>query len=173
MRESRIEFIRQQGFTLRDADDRLYSALMLQPRIIGALVVLGALLQSAGLFAATSAVLWWSALAPALNPFDAVYNRFVARPRGFKPLPAAPAPRRFAESMAASAAFVIAAAILGGFTIAALVVEGLFVASAAAVVFRDFCGPASLFNALRPVVDQGLSPIGRSAGGTDAHDSNT
>ena len=173
MRDSRIEFIRQQGFPLRDADDHLYSALMLQPRIIGALAVLGALLQSAALFAAMSAVLWWSALAPALNPFDAVYNRFVARPGGFKPLPAAPAPRRFAEGMAASFALAIAAAILAGLTIAGLVLQGLFVASAAAVVFRDFCGPASLFNTLRPVVDQGLPPIEASAGRTDAHHSNT
>jgi hypothetical protein len=165
MRESRIEFIRQQGFSLRDADDRLYSALMLQPRIISALVVLGALLQSAGLFAALSAVLWWSTLVPARNPFDAAYNRFVARPRGFRPLPAAPAPRRFAEGMAAAFALAIAAALLGGFTIAALALQCLFVASAAAVLFRDFCGPASLFNSLRPVADQGLPPIEKSARG--------
>jgi hypothetical protein len=65
--------------------------------------------------------------------------------------------------MAAAFALAIAAALLGGFTIAALALQCLFVASAAAVLFRDFCGPASLFNALRPVADQGLPPIERSA----------
>jgi hypothetical protein len=41
----------------------------------------------------------------------------------------------------------------------------LFVASAAAVLFRDFCGPPYWFNALRPVADQGLPPIERSERG--------
>jgi hypothetical protein len=58
MRNSRLEFVREQGYSTHEADDRLYSALMLQPRIIGALVVLGMLLQSTWLFVALSAVLW-------------------------------------------------------------------------------------------------------------------
>jgi hypothetical protein len=36
MRESRVRFIRQQGFATQRADEQLYTALMLQPRIIGA-----------------------------------------------------------------------------------------------------------------------------------------
>jgi hypothetical protein len=46
MRNSRIQFIRSQGFLNADADDRLYFALMLQPRIVGVMTVIGLLLQS-------------------------------------------------------------------------------------------------------------------------------
>lgn len=149
MRESRFEFIRQQGFAPHEADDQLYSALMLQPRIIATLVVLGALLESAGLFVALSAVVWWSTLVPTRSPFDGAYNLFVARPRGLRPLGVARPPRRFAQAMAAAFALMIGAAQLGGFVITARVMEGMFIVSAASVVFRDFCGPANLFNSFR------------------------
>ena len=148
MRNSRLQFVREQGYSIQDADDRLYSALMLQPRIIGALVVLGALLQSAWLFAALSAVLWWSTLVPTRSPFDAIYNLLVARIRGFKRLGIARPPRRFAQGMAATFTLAIGAALLGGFTITALVLQLMVIASVAAVVFRDFCGPANLFNSI-------------------------
>ena len=62
MPDSRINFIKQQGFD--DADARLYEsvyrALMFQPRVIGILVVAGVLLQASPLFLALSAVLWWT-----------------------------------------------------------------------------------------------------------------
>jgi hypothetical protein len=163
MRESRLEFIRQQGFASHEADDRLYSALMLQPRIIAMLVVLGALLESAGLFIALSAVLWWSTLVPARSPFDGAYNLFVARPRGFRRLEAARPPRRFAQAMAAAFALMIGASHFSGFIVTARIMEGLFIASAASVVFRDFCGPANLFNSFRSKL--GAAPI-ESAGGS-------
>ena len=41
-----------------------YSALMLQPRIVGGAVALGIVLQSPQLFLALSAMLWWSTLVP-------------------------------------------------------------------------------------------------------------
>ena len=85
MRESRVRFIRQQGVTTPNVDDNLYSALMLQPRIIGVIVALGIAVQRPLLFLILSAVLLWSALAPSRNPFDAIYNYFVARPRGLAP----------------------------------------------------------------------------------------
>src|SRR5262245_38578766 len=112
MRESRVRFIRQQGFATERADEELYSALMLQPRIIGVILGLGILVQSPWLFLGLSVVLWWSALIPTRNPFDAIYNNAVARPRGLRPLEAAPPPRRFAMGMAGTVALAIGVALV-------------------------------------------------------------
>jgi hypothetical protein len=149
MRESRIRFIRQQGFAAETADDQLYSALMLQPRIIGAIVVLGIVAQSPSPFLVLSAVLLWSALVPSRNPFDAIYNNAVARPRGLPPLAAAPAPRRFAMGMAGTVALTIGVALLAGATITAWVFEGLFAVAVMQVVFGDVCGAANLYQLLQ------------------------
>ena len=91
MRNSKLQFIRSLGYLNPDSDDQLYSALMLQPRIVGALTVIGVLLQTPWLFFALSAALGWSALAPTWSLFDAIYNYVVARPRSLAPLGAAPA----------------------------------------------------------------------------------
>src|SRR4030095_9428039 len=104
MRESRVQFIRQQGFATQSIDDELYSALMLQPRIVAATVALGIVVQSPSLYLVLSAALLWSALVPTRNPFDVIYNHAVAWPRGLRPLSAAPPPRRFAMSMAGTVA---------------------------------------------------------------------
>jgi hypothetical protein len=76
MRESRVRFIHQLGFAT--PTDDLYSALMLQPRLVGVLVALGILTQSSLLFLGLSAALLWGALVPTHNPFDAIYNHAVA-----------------------------------------------------------------------------------------------
>lgn len=149
MRESRVQFIRQQGFAAQRADDELYSALMLQPRIVGATVALGIVVQSPLVFLALSAPRLWSALVPTSNPFDALYNRAVARPRGLRPLGTAPAPRRFAMGMAGSVALTIGIALVAGAAITAWVFEGLFAVAAVQVVFGDLCGAANLFNIVR------------------------
>jgi hypothetical protein len=93
-----------QGFTTPYIDEELYSALMLQPRIVGVIVALGILVQSPLVFLILSSLLLWSAVVPTRNPFGAIYNYVVARPRGFAPLSIAPAPRRFAMSMAGTVA---------------------------------------------------------------------
>jgi hypothetical protein len=54
MRDSRVRFIRMQGFTTPHVDEELYSALMLQPRIIGVIVAVGVVVQSPSLFLALS-----------------------------------------------------------------------------------------------------------------------
>jgi Domain of unknown function (DUF4395) len=101
MRNSKIRFIRSQGFLDPHPDEQLYSALMLQPRIVGGLTVIGVLLQTPWLFLALSAALGWSSLVPTRSLFDAIYNNVVARPRSLAPLGAAPAPRRFAGGLSA------------------------------------------------------------------------
>jgi hypothetical protein len=53
---------------------RQYSALHFQPRSVFVWIVAGILFQSPSVFYVLCAVLWWSALFPKLNPFDALYN---------------------------------------------------------------------------------------------------
>jgi len=81
---ARINFVRQQGFAEAEgpACGTQYAALMFQPRLTAILVAIGLVLQVGPLFLALSAILWWNVLLPELNPFDAFYNRFVARPKG-------------------------------------------------------------------------------------------
>lgn len=149
MRESQIRFIRQQGFATENADEQLYSALMLQPRAIGVIVALGIVVQSPVLFLVLSGVLLGSAVVPTRNPFDAFYNRVVARPRMFPPLGIAPAPRRFAMGTAGTVALTIGIALLIGATTIAWVFEGLFAVAVVQVVFADVCGAANLYHLLR------------------------
>jgi hypothetical protein len=156
MRESRVRFIRQLGVTTPNVDDNLYSALMLQPRIIAVIVALGIVVQSPLLFLVLSVVLLWSALVPSLNPFDAIYN-FVARRRGVAPLDIAAAPRRFAMGMAGTVALTIGVALAVGASITAWVFQGLFAVAVIQVVFGDICGAANLYHLLH------RSPISRPA----------
>jgi hypothetical protein len=148
MRESQRRFTRQQGFAA-DANHSLYAALMFQPRVILCLVALGILLQSQWFFLALSAVLWWNALVPTRNPFDAIYNRVIAYPRRLPSLGVAPGPRRFAQGMAGTFGFAIVAALFLGASITAWVFEGLLVSAAAIVVFGRFCVGSYVHHFLR------------------------
>jgi hypothetical protein len=150
MRESQIRFIRQQGFSGENFPDGLYTALMLQPRIVGCLAAVGILLQSAWLFLALSAALWWSALVPTRNPFDAIYNYAVAYRRGLPPLGTAPKPRRFAAGEAGTVALAIGVALAAGATITAWILEGVLIGAVISVVFADFCLGAYTYHLLRP-----------------------
>lgn len=149
MRDSRIRFIRQQGFSGETFPDSFYTALMLQPRIVGCLAAVGVLLQSAWLFLALAGLLWWSALVPTRSPFDAIYNHVVAYRRGLPPLGTAPAPRRFAASASGTVSLAIGVALLAGATITAWIIEGVFTAGIIAAVFADFCVPAHTYHRLR------------------------
>jgi hypothetical protein len=101
MRESHMEFVRQQGFRKQDASEQLFAALQFQPKVIGVVLAVGVWLQSAWLFAALAVVLWWCALVPALNVFDLLYNRLIADRLGRRRAAAAPEPRRFAQGLPA------------------------------------------------------------------------
>jgi hypothetical protein len=161
MRESRVRFIRQLGFVTEAADERLYVALMLQPRIVGAIVALGILLQSPWIFLALAALLLWSAMVPALNPFDALYNVTSARRRGLPRLGAAPPPRRFAAGMAGAFVLGIALALLAGAVLTARVLELVMAIAIIQVVFRDECAGAKVYHLLHrhrtaPSSEQGV-----------------
>ena len=153
MRQSREFFICQQGFPVPNADPHLYSALMVQPRMVGGFVVLGTVFQRPEVFLALAAVMAWAALVPSQNLFDAIYNYnynyTVADRRGLPPLRVAPAPRRFSQGFAAAMALAIGLALLTGATSIAWILEGAALVSIASVLVRRFCVPAHLYYVLR------------------------
>ena len=138
---SKRNFILQQGLEEPSAEacGGQYSALLFQPRVVGPTALLGVILQSPVLFLALSAVLWWSALFPAWNPFDAIYNRLFASQQGAVRLGPAQMPRRFSQGMAASFSLGIGLALLAGWQQTAIVLQVLFLIAAAAISFGRFC----------------------------------
>ncbi len=126
-----------------------YSALVFQPKVVLIGVVAGILFQSPAIFAALGALLWWSALFPKLNPFNALYNRTIgSRPGAFR-LGPSPAPRRGAETEAGAVALTITLLIHGGFSLAAYAVEAILLAAALAVLIGSFCTGAFTYHLLR------------------------
>lgn len=146
MRESKVSFIRQQGIRRQDRTDGLYSALMFQPRVIGCVVALGVVTQSPALFLALAAVLWWSTIIPAQNPFDAFYNHVVAGPRQRPIVPIAPAPRRFAQGMSGTFALAIGVALASGALRSAWLLQGVFVGALMALIVGRFCLGSYLYH---------------------------
>lgn len=145
---AQVNFVRQQGFGDIGvaACGQRYSALMFQPRLIGAIVAIALIGPFAALFLTLAAVLWWNVLRPTRNPFDAMYNAWVARPRGLPPLPPAPAPRRFAQGMAATFMTGIGVSLLKGWGAAAWILEGLLVAALLALLVGRLCLGSYLFH---------------------------
>jgi len=144
---AKTNFVRQQGFP--EASDascgHRFPALMWQPRIIGVLVLIGLALQRGPYFLALAALLWWNVLVPKLNPFDALYNRFVAGPKGRPGLTPAPAPRRFAQGMAGTFMLAIGLSLLAGASLVAWVLEALLLVALGALVLGRFCLGSYLF----------------------------
>lgn len=146
-----LNFIRQQGFPDATAESCpcQYPALMWQPRIIGALLLIAVLLQSRGYFFILGLLLWWNAAAPRLNPFDALYNFLVAQPGNLPLLVPAPAPRRFAQAMAGTFMLAIGTALISGREGLAWVLEAVLLTAVAALVFGRFCLGSYVFHLAR------------------------
>ena len=144
---SNVDFIRGQGFTTEGCQDGLYEALMFQPRVIAGLVVSGVVFQSPWLFLALSTVLYWGALFPSRNLFDAFFNHVMADPKRLAAMPAAPPPRRFAQSIAGAFAMSIASTLFAA-SPAAWLFESVFVFGSMSVVVRRFCLPAYVYHLL-------------------------
>jgi hypothetical protein len=144
-------FILQQGFDDPPPEScRVrYLALMFQPRIILAIVVVGILFESAFLFLILSAVLWWSALFPHWNPFDAVYNATLGSRPGALRLTPTPPPRRFAQGLAGGLALAAGTFLLRGSRVAAFFFEGLLLAAVLTLAFGGFCFGSFVFHLLR------------------------
>lgn len=144
-------FMKQQGFP-EEADsacDMHFTGLNFQPGMVAVLVVLGTIFRWSAVFFALSALLWWSALVPTLNPFEIFYNRVLAPRRRALLLTPAPAPRRFAQGMAATMALIIGIALLQGWTTTAAIFDGLFIATIAALLFGRLCVGAYVYHLLR------------------------
>jgi hypothetical protein len=148
-------FVRQQGFTDAPAEScgARYPALMWQPRVVGVLVLIGLVLQEGAYFLALSAILWWNALIPALNPFDAIYNAIVAGSRDGTRLTPAPGPRRFAQGMAGTFLLAIGLALLAGMRPLAWALEALIVCALGALILGKFCLGSYVYWMLRGRVD--------------------
>ena len=140
-KQAQLNFVMQQGFPEASASEcgSKYSSLMWQPRVTAVLVAVGLVFQLWPLFLALSAVLWWNVSLPRLNLFDAIYNRFVASPKSLAKLTPAPAPRRFAQGMAASFMLGIGTTLLLGWSMAAYVLEALLVVALSALILTKFC----------------------------------
>jgi hypothetical protein len=146
-----VNFMRQQGFAdeSEPACDMHFAGLYFQPRIVLPLVLVATVFGLPWLFLGISIVLWWNALVPRLNPFEALYNRFLAGHRGRLPLAPAPAPRRFAQGMAAAFTLGAALALLFGWIVVARVLEALLVVAFVALLFGRFCLGAYVYHLLR------------------------
>jgi hypothetical protein len=158
-------FIRQQGFEepTPEVVARQYSALQFQGWIVLVWVVAGILFQTPPLFYALVTVLWWSALLPELNPFDAVYNATFGRRAGAFHLTPAPAPRRTAQAMAGAFALTCGLLIHFGFSTPAYVVEGFFLAAVLALTLGGLCVGSFVYHLLggRPAFARQTLPWAR------------
>jgi len=143
-----LNFIRQQGF--KDATPKTcelqFPALIWQPRVLLVLVLFGLLLETGWYYLGLGGILWCSALFPKLNPFDAIYNRLVARRRGTPPLTPAPGPRRFAMGMAGTFALAIGFSMRSGRLETAWTLLGILLLAQAALVFGRFCFGSYVFH---------------------------
>jgi hypothetical protein len=144
-------FILQQGLIAPPpaACPLVTSALLFQPRAVGAWIAIGVMLRSPLTFAALGIVLAWSAALPRWNPFDAVHNRVAAARGSTLRLEPAMPPRRSAQALAAVFAAAIATALLGASTAVAIVLQAVLVLAVLALVVRRFCIGSFLYHLLR------------------------
>lgn len=81
---------------------------------------------------------------PDLNPFGALYNQLVAKPRGLPRPGPAPSPRRFAQAMAGT--FMLGIGLsLSGWRALAWALEALLLAALGALILGRFCLGSYLF----------------------------
>ena len=141
-----LNFVRGQGFdTNIPSCEYQYPALMWQPRMIGILTLLGVLLESGWYFISLAALLWWNALLPRLNPFDAIYDHFVLKRIGHAVIGPAPAPRRFSQAVAGAFMLAIGISLLFNSPALAWAFEVTLLLFIAALVFGRFCAASYLY----------------------------
>jgi hypothetical protein len=146
-----LNFMKQQGFPEEpdDACDMHFEGLYFQPRIVFPTVLLAIVLQSASLHLAIAALLAWNTLVPSRNPFELAYNRWIAAPRGRRPLTPAPGPRRTAQGMAGAFSLGAGLGLLYGAPVFAWVMQACLVMGFSALLFGKFCLGAYVYHVLK------------------------
>jgi uncharacterized protein DUF4395 len=146
-----MNFMKQQGFTQEPPDRAAlrFQGLQFQPMIVGSMMLVAILTQSAAIFLLFSALLWINVLLPAANPFENLYNRLVARRYGRPILTRAPGPRRFAQGMAATFMLAAGFTLLRGWTAASYAFQGLIAVAFAALLLGKFCLGAYVYHLLK------------------------
>ena len=130
-----------------------YSALLFQPRVFAGIILIATIWREPPVFLALGTLLWWNALVPGLNPFDAIYNRTAARRPGGISLGPAAAPRRFSQGMAGTFALAIGACYWLGWPTAALVLNLSMLAAIATLIFGNLCLGSIVYHVLRGRAD--------------------
>ena len=123
-----------------------FSALLFQPRLVGLWSLLGVILQSPAVFLTLSATLWWCVLFPKWNPFEHLYNATFGSQKGALKLGPAPAPRRFAQGMAATFSLAIGTLLMFQQRWAAYVIEAILLLAVGALIFGAFCLGSFVFH---------------------------
>ena len=144
-------FMAQQGFGNEETSRRRwhFRALQLQPAVLGLLVVLAIVFQSQSVFFALAAVLMWNVVLPGLNPFERFYDWAVGRAASKPKLEPAPAPRRFAQGMAATFMAVTGLSLTLGWMTVAYIFEGFLLAAFIALIGGKFCMGSYIYHTLR------------------------
>ncbi len=136
------------GRTLVAACELPNAGVRFQPRVVGPMVLFGVILREPTVFLALSALLWWCALLPRLNPFEALYNATLARRAGARRVESALAPRRFSQGMGATFSLAIALTMLLGWSVATIALEAMFLVATAAAAFAGYCVGCFAFHLL-------------------------
>jgi hypothetical protein len=125
----------------------LIAALLFQPRVVGVWFIAGWALQSPWTIFALAATLWWCALVPSLNLFDAIY-RSLPGGSGRVRLGPAPAPRRFSQGMAGTFVGAQGIALAAHAAVASIVIGVLFCITVAFVTLGKFCVGSFIYRLL-------------------------
>ena len=151
MSSSIDRFMAQQGFGEEDAARRRwhFGALQFQPAFLAFFVLLGIISQSSTLFFVLAAVLVWNVLLPHLNVFERLYDWVIGGPMSKPKLDPAPAPRRFAQGMAASFMAIAGMALATGWLIVAYVFQAFIVIALVALLAAKFCMGSYIFHTLQ------------------------
>jgi Domain of unknown function (DUF4395) len=127
----------------------LMAALTFQPRVVALMFLAAILTQRPVGFLALAGLLWWGAVLPARNAFDALYRLVTRGNPSAVLLPLAPPPRRFAQALAGTFAAVIGLALSQGWRGLAYGVEGAFLLAIGALAFARLCFGSFLYYLLR------------------------
>ena len=144
-------FIRQQGLEspAPGSSRALMAALLFQPWIVLLWFVAGWWARSAPAFLALSLTVALGAVLPAWNLFELLYRSLPWNRGGRALLRPAPAPRRFAQGLAAAFAAGIGFSLLAGEDRLALGIAVMFAIAIVALVLGKFCLGSFVFHLVR------------------------